>query len=108
MNNIGMQGDDMPSRPARVVSLPSDGTSCDFHPFLHTLLLGELRPNLNFLPPPSIMQISHCNSPISVRRLESENFCHLRCLHLLLIPVAQLALSLEMRFCGRYRLKNAC
>ena len=26
---------------ARVVNLPSHATSCDFHPFLHSLLLGK-------------------------------------------------------------------
>ena len=38
---LQVSGDDLPTHVARIVSLPSQATSCDFHPFLHSLLLGE-------------------------------------------------------------------
>ena len=73
---------------ARVVNLPSHATSCDFHPFLHTLLLGTL---LRLLEP-FCMQVPIPNS--------SCIDCNACC--------AQPERSLGRRFCGHCPTVTAC
>ena len=83
-----VSSEDLPTHVARVVNLPSHATSCDFHPFLHSLLLGESSP-------PASFAISCLQQPLA-HGLNS-NF-----------PGIQLARSLDRLCCGRSRIVTAC
>ncbi len=81
---VQVSSEDLPTHVARVVNLPSHATSCDFHPFLHSLLLGKL-----------LLQI--CLHTYRMTTHSRTRICG-----------SQLGRSLDRLCCGRFRIVTAC